>query len=360
MITCLDRPPVDFHVLAPPVVDPYAVDAEFAAITDQLTRRRLLTGGLGTAALLGLAACGSGGSSSSNSGAPAMRTVKAADGTFSVPVHPARVVCIDYFTAIFLIELGLTPVGGIDYSWVNDSVMYKPYVDKLTALADIGEITSTNYEKVTALRPDLILGPTPGSRYDNSKGAMGKLKAVAPVASVDFGQTSDWRGPLAQTAELVNRTAQLDPLIAGYQQTVAQAKITYRDVLASTVVAVLDYSQDGNFALDLSKSTDGLVLADLGVRFSRAASNATGTAELSLEHLGQLADADLILFRADPEKQPTNGLQDLVKLPAWIDLPAVKAGHVYPIGWADLCTYRWAQAAVADFTSILDTYRKDA
>jgi iron complex transport system substrate-binding protein len=38
----------------------------------------------------------------------------------------------------------------------------------------------------------------------------------------------------------------------------------------------------------------------------------------------------------------------------------VKAGHVYPIGWADLCTYRWATAAITDFTAILDTYRKSA
>ena len=35
--------------------------AEWAAIVDELTRRGLLAGGLGTAALLGLAACGSGG-----------------------------------------------------------------------------------------------------------------------------------------------------------------------------------------------------------------------------------------------------------------------------------------------------------
>jgi iron complex transport system substrate-binding protein len=287
--------------------------------------------------------------------------VTTVDGTFTVPAHPQHVVCIDYFTAIFLVELGLTPAGGIDYSWVDPSSMYEPYIPILTKIPNIGQITSTKFEKVVALQPDLILGPTPGSRYDNSKGAMSTLKAVAPVASVDFGQTGDWRSPLEQTAQLVNRVDRLQPLIASYQAAVAKARSDYADVLSSTVVSVVDYSQDGTFSLDLPKSTDGVVLADLGVRFGAAsADNGTNSRELSFERLGDIADSDIILFRADAHGDPTNGLQDVVKLQGWKDLPAVKAGHVYPIGWADLCTYSWAEAAIADVTSILDTYRKSA
>lgn len=336
------------------------VPAEFAGIVNELTRRGFLAGGLGAAALLGLAACGSATSAAPpSSSAAASRTVALANGTFTVPTDPTRVVSIDYFTAIFLVELGLVPVGGIDFSWVDDSSMYPDYVSTLKAMPSIGQITSTDFEKVTALRPDLILGPTPGSRYDNSQGAMQTLTAVAPVASVDFGQSGDWRDPFAQTAELVGRTAQLQPLTDAYQQTVAQAKADYADVLAATVVSVVDYSQNGNYAIDLPKSGDGVVLTDLGVRFGQAAvDDGTNTRELSLENLDALADSDLILYRADADGQPASGLADVIALPGWAGLPAVAAGHVYPIGWLDLCTYRWAQAAVADFTSILDRYRK--
>lgn len=342
-------------LLIEPVHD---ADTEFARIVEALTRRGFLTGTIGTAALLGLTACS--GNSSGGSDASAMRKATTVDGTFDVPTDPKRVVCIDYFTAIFLIELGLTPVGGIDYSWADAGSMYPAYVETLKKLPDIGDITSTNYEKITALHPDLILGPTPGSRYDNSKGAMAALGAIASVASVNFGKTGDWRGPFEQTATLVNRSAQLKPLVNSYQAKVAKAKKDYAEPLASTVVSVVDYSQDGNFALDLPKSTDGVVLADLGVRFGQAsADDGSNSRELSLELLGDLADSDIILYRADAAGGPTNGLEDVVTLAGWKELPAVKAGHAYPIGWADLCTYRWAEAAIADFTSILDLYRKD-
>ena len=96
------------------------------------------------------------------------------------------------------------------------------------------------------------------------------------------------------------------------------------------------------------------------MRCGRAsADNGTNTRELSLERLDALADSDVILYRADATGAPGNGLASVVKLAAWKDLPAVRAGHAYPIGWADLCTYRWAEAAIADFTSILDKYRSN-
>jgi len=338
-----------------PSFDP-AVEAEFAAIVDSLTRRGFVAGGLALTVGAALAACGS------EASAPAIesatRTVTTGAGSFTVPTHPTRVVCIDYFTAIFLTELGLTPAGGIDYSWVDASSMYPAYVPLLKRLPNIGEITSTNYELVTALSPDLILGPTPGSQYDNSKGAMKTLSAVAPVASVDFGQTGDWRSPLLQAAQIVNREPQLEPLIAAYEKAVAAAKEKYADVLSDAVVSVIDYSQSGIFALDLPESSNGVILSDLGVRYgSASASNGTNSRELSLERLSDLADSDIILFRADASGAPISGLDDVVAMRAWKDLPAVRAGHAYPIGWADVCTYRWAGTAIGDFTSILDRYR---
>lgn len=307
---------------------------------------------------MGLAACSDGTAAAGGSpSAAASRTVTAADGEVEVPAHPDRVVCIDYFSAIFALELGLTPAGGIDYSWVDDSSMYPAYVRPLKRLPGIGQITATDFERVAALRPDLILGPTPGSRYDNSKGALAKLGAVAPVATIDFGQTGDWRGPFAQTADLLNRTDRLEPLRSSYEAKVAQVRDDYADLLAGTVVSVVDYAQDGQFALDLPQSTSGVVLADLGVRFgSASADNGTNSREFSAERLGDLADSDVILYRANADGSPGAGLADLFELSLWQQLPAVRAGHAYPVGWVDLCTYRWAELAVDDVTRILDDY----
>jgi len=330
-------------------------DVRFSEIVDELTRRGFLGGALGTAGLLALSACGQDDTSPTTESST--RVVDTANGRVTVPAHPSRVVCIDYFTAIFSLELGLTPVGGIDYSWVDTSSMFPAYVPMLKRLADIGQITSTKIEKVAELKPDLILGPTPGSRYDNSKGAMKTLSSLAPVASVDFGQSGDWRSPFEQTAAILNRTEQLKPLVASYQAKLQQVRSAHAATLAKTTVSIVDYAQNGNFAVDLPLSGDGVVLKDLGVRFGKAsADNGTNTRELSFERIDALADSDLILFRADAQGKPTSGLDKLVAQPAWKQLPAVRRGHVYPIGWADLCTYRWAEAALADFSGILDEY----
>ncbi|MFK0003571.1 ABC transporter substrate-binding protein [Paenarthrobacter sp. NPDC090522] len=320
------------------------------------TRRNLLTAGIGAAALLALTACAE---NTTANPAPTTHNIQTTAGSFTVPINPSHIVCVDYFTAIFVIELGLEPAGGIDYSWVDASTMYPDYLNQLKNLPNIGEITSTNFEKVANLHADLILGPTPGSRYDNSKGALSTLTAVAPVASVDFGQSGDWRGPFEQTAALVNRKDKLQTLIDSYTATANRAKADYQDLLSTTVVSVVDYSQTGNFALDLPKSAGGVVLGDLGVRFGTASiDDGTNTRELSLERLEELSDSDIILYRAGADGQPGNGLTDVVTLEGWKNLPAVRAGHAYPIGWADLCTYRWAESAIADFTAVLDKYRQ--
>jgi iron complex transport system substrate-binding protein len=348
---------------APP--DSSEIDAEFRSLVAALTRRGFLAGGLGAAGLLGLAACSGTGDAAStgSSAAPASSATStpASTTSSSAASAPEHVVCIDYFTAVFLVELGLTPAGAIDFSWVDDSSMFPAYVPVLKSVPDIGEITATNFEAVTKLHPDLVLGPTPGSRFDNSKGALQKLSAVAKVGSVDFGATGDWRGPMAQTAALVDREAVLQPLVQSYRAAVAAAKSTYASVLSSTTVSIVSYSQDGNVGLDLPQAAEGVVLADLGVRFGAAsADNGTNSRELSIERLDDLADSDIILYRAGASGTPVSGLETLTTTASWHQLPAVKAGHAYPIGWCDLCTYRWAELAIADFTTILDKYRKAA
>ena len=330
---------------------------QFFALVDLLTRRGFLAG----SAALALSACGTDEPEPTARSSAATRVVDTSQGAVRVPADPRRVVCLDYFTAIFLMELGLTAVGGIDYSFVDRATMYPAYVKSLKAIPSIGRITATNSEKVAQLHPDLILGPTPGSRYDNSKGAMARLADVAPVASVDFGQGGDWRDPFAQTAAIVNRTARLDTVKQGYEERVRTLRADRGPLLDRLVVSVVDFAQDGQVALALPRSGNGVVLRDLGLTYGRASrDNGTNTRMLSFERVGDLADSDLILFRADAHGRPANGLDAVVELAGWKQLPAVRLGHVYPMGWADLCTYRWGELAIGEVGEALDDYSKGA
>lgn len=318
-------------------------------VVDDLSRRTLL-GALSIAGALVLAGC----TTDTETASGRTRTVCTPQGEYTVPADPKRVVCIDYYSGIFLTELGLAPVGGIDYSWVDASSMFEPYIPKLRAIPDIGEITATNTEKVAARRPDLILGPTPGSTYDNSPGAMAKLAKIAPTATIDFGATGDWRGPYEQAADEVNRVVEHDRLKQAYLHAVARVKAARADAIASTTIASLNYAQDGNFSVDLAPSSAGVVYSDLGLTFT-APARGTGAngVELSTERLDALADATMIVYRADTSGAPQNGLADVLALPAWQELPAVKAGNVFPITWIDLCGYRWAQSALEQLDALI-------
>ncbi len=83
-------------------------DAEFARIVDELTRRGFLAGGLGTAAVLGLAGCGNG---TAPVAAPTTRVVKTTKGPVTVPADPQRVVCLDSYSSQIMLTLGITPAG---------------------------------------------------------------------------------------------------------------------------------------------------------------------------------------------------------------------------------------------------------
>lgn len=318
-------------------------------IVDDISRRTML-GALGIAGALMLAGC----TPAQSGSAKATRTVKTPQGEYEVPADPERVVCIDYYSGIFLTELGMKPVGGIDYSWVDASSMYEPYVKPLKAIHSVGEITSTNTEKVAALNPDLVLGPTPGSLYDNSPGAMKKLAQVAATATIDFGKTGDWRPPYEQAADEVNRLAEHDGLKKEYGDAVAALKAKRADAIAATTIASLNYSQDGNFSVDLAPSSAGVVYQDLGLTFASVARGTDSNGvSISTERLSDLADATMIVFRADTAGAPQSGLADVFALPAWKELPAVKAGNVFPITWIDLCGYRWAGQAVTELDALL-------
>lgn len=333
------------------LTEPQCPSSQMAPRAD-LTRRTLFGGATAAAALLALAACTP---SDTATGDATSRAVDIAGKRYDLPTDPKRVVSIDYFSGVFLTELGLPPVGGIDYSWVDDASMYPAYVSTLKHIGGIGKITATNIEKAAALKPDLVIGPTPGSQYDNSPGALKKLGSIAPAVAIDFGTTGDWRAPYAETAKAVNRTAKLQSLRSAYLSKITAAKQSHGSVIERTTIASLNYAQDGNFTLDLAPSSAGVVYSDLGLTFTSAARGTTSNGvSYSFEDLSKIADADVIFYRANADGSPGTGLPDVVALQAWKDLPAVKAGHAYPITWIDLCTYRWAELAVTDILHDLD------
>lgn len=129
-------------------------------IVDELTRRRLLGGGIGAAALL-VAGCGSDdGTDASDAGVTGdagTRTITDDAGDeVTVPARPQRIVSTWSYGAAVLLEAG-APVVGMPLS--TEPLFEEDLAARhdLGDVADIGTVDALNIELVASLTPDLIV-----------------------------------------------------------------------------------------------------------------------------------------------------------------------------------------------------------
>ncbi|GAB3918691.1 iron siderophore-binding protein [Microlunatus endophyticus] len=305
------------------------VETEFVRIIDQLTRRGLLAGGVGSATLLGLAACGaSDPSASSTPSVPSTRTVQTAKGSVRVPADPKRVVSIQPAATATLYDLGLASIGVYDQGSEYISPRYRAKWDAATKVGTAGAI---DVEKVATLNPDLIIGLD----YEWNTNVYSKLTALAPTV---IAPATSWQGTAAIVADAVNRTDQLDALKTRLVTRSAEIKKAYATQLAAYTWDILQGGfTAGQFWVYGPRTDPGRVLADAGVRFAGATTAATaskdpgaGILAVSYEQIGKLDDAGVIGFYADYDDKPNNKGPQLFAQKLWKQLPAVKAGRLVP------------------------------
>ena len=315
--------------------------ARFAGIVDELTRRGFLGVGAGTAALVGLAACGTD-KAAPQATAPSTRTIETAKGRVRVPATPRRVVCLDPgFSWQTLLEVGLTPVG---LPFVLDSLVQPVNLAKVRGVASaVTSAGEPDLERIASLRPDLILASS-GSDLDK---VYGRLTAIAPVAAYAFDYPSDWIELAHEYANAVNRVQQLASVEAAYQAKVAQLKAQHGTTIAAQRWALVTESDKQVYVWG-ARSSAGPVLADAGAAFSSGApGDGSPYTQLSLEKLDTLSDATVILYGQGTDGKPYLDTGSLLDEPGFKLLPAVKAGHVYPLpSWFAYC-YQDAVAQVA-------------
>ncbi len=320
---------------------PVDIDTEFARIVDELTRRGLLGGGLGAAALLGLAGCGSSGSGSGqpSSPAPTTRTLQSAYGPAHLPADPQRVVAVDNSPLATCLDVGLTPIGTLSPA---DTSLAPSYEWAIPTLKTIGT-TQVDPELVIALEPDLVIG----SRFYIDNALYAKLSSVVPTYVPDLPRVAPpWQDVADAFANAVNRADRLTRVKEAYTSRFTGLATRYEEVFAKHTWESI-YTYDSGWGREVPKGTGNGALDDLGVLAALGAKipNATGTVDSnggnwkteSLENLDVLADADVILCLRDIDPHVS-------RLASWRNLPAVKAGHVYSSSYLIANSYSIASA----------------
>jgi iron complex transport system substrate-binding protein len=164
--------------------------------------RRLLA----LAALVALAGCGSGddaggevGSSAAGDGAFPAR-VEHKFGTTTVPAKPRRIVVVGLTEQDTVLALGYKPIATTE--WYGD----QPYAVWPWARAALGDSKPTvlqnedgfEFERIAALRPDLILGVNSGMKREDYD----KLSQLAPTIAAGRGST-EWFSPWDEQVALI-------------------------------------------------------------------------------------------------------------------------------------------------------------
>jgi iron complex transport system substrate-binding protein len=304
--------------LSPPIAG--WTDSELRALVAALTRRKLISGSVASGLLAGSGL----NHAVAQSATPVAgsRSVETANGPIEVPAEANRVVCADYYSPFAVFDTGLIPVGAIDGLAAN---LLPEFIDLYQATTKIGSFGEPDLEQIVSLQPDLIVG---SAEYS---GAYDQLQAIAPSALFTFAGSGDWPAFAASIADAIGRKDAFDRIVHTYEQRAATIKTAHAGTLDATRWAIAS-GADGEWWLYYPNSSHGLVFDAAGVQFIDAVAGKTDDfTSLPYEQLNLLADADVIIIRANSDGSADEATQALLQQPLFQSLKAAQSGSVYPL-----------------------------
>lgn len=244
------------------------------------------------------------------------RTIRHAMGETTLEARPARIVTLDTGELDAMAELGIKPVGAVDYGADGLPKYFDPA--EIAGVEVVGTIQEPNLEAIARLKPDLILS----SKLRHEK-IYGQLSQIAPTVFAERPGVT-WKQNFTLYSQAVGAEAEAEATVARYEARVAELN----EVLPNPrpEVSVVRVMADGQVRLYQRANFLGVLLTDLG--FPRPAPQNVDdfATEVSLEELDQ-ADGDLIIYAVFDATKNTNG-EAVTGSPLWQQLEGVKADNV--------------------------------
>lgn len=291
-----------------------------------VSRRGFLAGTAGAASVVFLAACGNDESGGGDGGgAAAEREVDTDKGKVTVPAKAVKVACADFFGAFAVVDLGLVPVAVCGSNYEDTGPRYEP---KLAKVPLVGDFTTPDPEKLADTEPDLIL-----RTIDTDDALYKQLQGITPATVVISFQQLSLTEVATRVGDVLGRKAEADKLLAEYESACEEIRTKHADVLGRYTFTFAQAASDTTFWTLGEKWTDTKVLVDCGVTLAEPSkSQAEPTQEFSMERISVLADTDVLLIPSGPDgvtEAPDN--KPLTGNALWAQLPAAKAGRVWPV-----------------------------
>jgi iron complex transport system substrate-binding protein len=282
-------------------------------------RRRLVRAATALLLIAALLAAGCGGDDQADrSATPAKAassafpvTIAHALGSTTIPAEPKRIVVVGYTDHETLLALGIKPVGAMD--WFGEGTYGKwPWEREAWGGAPAQIVSNESYEldfeKVAALRPDLILA----IYADLKRNDYDKLSQIAPTVAQAKGvaYTTPWRDMTRVIAKAVGRSAQSEKLIGDVEAQFAAFRKEHPEVADQEALVVDAGQAPKSYYPFASADPRGQFLAELGYKGSpaidRLAGKTFGT-QVAKERVDLLDVDRLFLLIDSPARKRLDG-----------------------------------------------------
>jgi iron complex transport system substrate-binding protein len=296
------------------------------APVDDLTRRRVLVGGVSLALLAAAGCAGGDGGGASSGDRGATRTVTDPTGRrVDIPVDPQRIVALDPNRLIVdLVALGHTPVGATTNVTNPDGGLAPTLGDARDDIEELGPTGSADVERVVGLRPDLIFHAA-----DYQDIATDTLSAIAPTI-VYPRIPPGLREPTRWLGDLLGRAERAEQVISEFETLLDERRPALGlDGRTVAVVNLLNTEAGQNVMLLGPPYTEVFELLGATIGPDEVDGEPRGELlDVSLEVLpGALRDIDVLVclvYRGTAEDHAA----DRTGSPLWEDVPAVARGDV--------------------------------
>ncbi len=287
------------------------------------------------------------------------RIIKQPIEDICVPENPQRVVTLSVLGDA--LALGVKPVGSTTTKFWGDQ--FPAYLgNQLDGIEKLGSDAQPSLEKITALKPDLIIGWN-----DSHESIYPTLSRIAPTALSGWQENRTWRDNFQFVAEVLGKQDAAQQAWDRYYQRIDQLKSALGVGAASpeenryqnkTISLVFFYY--GVFGSDVKNSFAGSILEDAGLQRppSQNVTAPYGYIRFSQEELDKV-DGDVVFVMTSSENDEQL-LQQFQKQPLWNQLKAVQQNQVYFVdpsiwqGWNLLA----ADAVIDDlFKYLVNTVR---
>jgi iron complex transport system substrate-binding protein len=159
---------------------------------------------------------------------------------------------------------------------------------------------------------------------------------------------------VTEVADALNRAAEFDEVKVAWEKEIEDAATQYADVTDGVVVGVISSFTENNVYAWGEENMTGTFLMPLGFTWSEQ-ENASVEGE---EEAEKDMSPDILFYDSDLHETPSAYTEALRDSSLYQELPAVQAGHDYPIGKVTIAGFSDARVGLGLVTKALDDFGK--